>query len=63
MYQRSKNFKNEKGNLIKLLLEHELFQEELIWRSDKDFFQNYLDFLHFNGGKNIEIDFGNEDFN
>ena len=63
MYQRSKNFKNEKGYLEKLLLEHELFQEELIWRSDRYFFQKYLEFLHLNGGKNIEIDFGNEDVN
>ena len=44
----------EKGDLIKLMLEYELFEEKIFWSSDSDFFQNYLEFLYLNGGKNDE---------
>ena len=53
----------EKGKLIKLLLECELFEEKGFWSSDSDFFQSYLEFLYLNGGKKIENEFGNEDYN
>ena len=62
----SQNFKPsrmEKGELIKLMLEYELFEEKLFWSSDSDFFQNYLEFLYFNGGKNDENDSGNKHSN
>ena len=52
----------EKGKLIKLLLEQELFEENIFWSSNSDFFQNYLEFLYLNGGKNIENEFGIEDY-
>ena len=51
----TKNFKPsrmEKGELIKLMLEYELFEEKVFWSSDSDFFQSYLEFLYLNGGKN-----------
>ena len=53
----------EKGELIKLMLEYELFEEKIFWSSDSDFFQNYLEFLYFNGGKNDENDSGNKHSN
>ena len=53
----------EKGELIKLMLEYELFEEKIFWSSDSDFFQTYLEFLYLNGGKNIENEFGSEDYN
>ena len=53
----------EKGELIKLMLEYELFEEKIFWSSDSDFFQNYLEFLHLNGGKNDENDSGNKHSN
>ena len=49
-----------KGELIKLMLKYELFEEKIFWSSDKDFFQNYLEFLYLNGGKNDENDSGNK---
>ena len=52
----------EKGELIKLMLEYELFEEKIFWSSDSDFFQNYLEFLYLNGGENIENEFGIEDY-
>ena len=53
----------EKGELIKLMLEYELFEETIFWSSDSDTFQNYLEFLDLNGGKNDENNSGNEDSN
>ena len=53
----------EKGELIKLMLEYELFEEKIFWSSDKDFFQSYLEFLYLNGGKNNENDSGNKHSN
>ena len=53
----------EKGELIKLMLEYELFEEKIFWSSDSDFFQNYLEFLYLNGGKNDENDSGNKHSN
>ena len=53
----------EKGELIKLMLEYELFEEKIFWSSDSDFFQNYLEFLDLNGGKNDENDSGKKDSN
>ena len=53
----------EKSELIDLLLDYELFEENIFWSSDSDFFQNYLEFLYLKGGKDIENDFGNEDCN
>ena len=53
----------EKGELIKLLLEYELFEEKIFWSSDTDFFQSYLEFLYLNGGKNNENDSGNKHSN
>ena len=53
----------EKGKLIKLMLEYELFDEKILWSSDSDFFQNYLEFLYLNGGKNDENELGEEDSN
>ena len=50
----------EKGELIKLMLEYELFEEKIFWSSDSDFFQSYLEFLYLNGGKNDENDSGNK---
>ena len=50
----------EKGELIKLMLEYELFEEKIFWSSDSDFFQNYLEFLYLNVGKNDETDSGNK---
>ena len=53
----------EKGELIKLMLEYELFEEKIFWSSDNDFFQSYLEFLYLNGGKNDENDSGNKHSN
>ena len=53
----------EKGELIKLMLEYELFEEKIFWGSDSDFFQNYLEFLYLNGGKNDENDSGDKHSN
>ena len=53
----------EKDKLIKLMLEYELFEEKIFWSSDSDFFQNYLEFLYLKGGKDIENNFGNKDYN
>ena len=53
----------EKGELIKLMLEYELFEEKIFWSSDSDFFQSYLEFLYLNGGKNNENDSGNKHSN
>ena len=53
----------EKGKLIKLMLEYELFDEKILWSSDSDFFQNYLEFLYLNGGKNDGNELGDEDSN
>ena len=53
----------EKGELIKLMLEYELFEEKIFWSSDSDFFRNYLEFLYLNGGKNDENDSGNKHSN
>ena len=60
------NFKpsrKEKGKLIKLMLEYELFEEKIFWSSDSDFFQSYLEFLYLNGGKNDENDSRNKHSN
>lgn len=56
-------YKNGKGELIKLMLEYELFEEKIFWSSDSDFFQSYLEFLYLNGGKNDENDSGNKHSN
>ena len=53
----------EKGELIKLMLEYELFEERIFWSSDSDFFQSYLELLYLNGGKNDENDSGNKHSN
>ena len=53
----------EKGELIKLILDYELFEEKIFWSSDSDFFQNYLEFLYLNGGKNDENDSRNKHSN
>ena len=53
----------EKGELIKLMLEYELFEEKILWSSDSDFFQIYLEFLFLNGGKDDENELGEEDSN
>ena len=53
----------EKGELKKLMLEYELFEEKIFWSSDSDFFQNYLEFLYLNGEKNDENDSGNKHSN
>ena len=53
----------EKGELIKLLLEYELFEEKIFWSSDSDFFQSNLYFLYLNEGKNNENDSGNKHSN
>ena len=61
-----KDFKTsrmEKGKLIKLLLEYELFEEKIFWSSDGEYFQNYLEFLYLNGGKKDENELGEEDSN
>ena len=50
----------EKGELIKLMLEYELFEEKIFWSSDSDFFQSYLEFLYLNGGKDDEDKLGEE---
>ena len=53
----------EKGELIKLMLEYELFEEKIFWSSDSDFFQSYLEFLYLNGGENVENKLGEEGSN
>ena len=53
----------EKGELIKLMLEYELFEEKIFWSSDSDFFKSYLEFLYLNGGKDDENKLGEEDSN
>ena len=53
----------EKGELIKLMLEYELFEEKIFWSSDGEYFQNYLEFLYLNGGKKDENELGEEDSN
>ena len=53
----------EKGELIKLMLEYELFEEKIFWSSDGECFQNYLEFLYLNGGKKDENELGEEDSN
>ena len=53
----------EKGKLIKLILEYELFEENIFWSPDGEYFQNYLEFLCFNEGKNDENELGEEDSN
>ena len=53
----------EKGELIKLMLEYELFEEKIFWSSDSDFFQSYLEFLYLFGGENDENELGEEDSN
>ena len=53
----------EKGGLIKLMLEYELFEEKIFWSSDSDFFQSYLAFLYLIGAKNNENDSGNKHSN
>ena len=61
-----KDFKTsrmEKGKLIKLILEYELFEEKIFWSSDGECFQNYLEFLYLNGGKKDENELGEEDSN
>ena len=61
-----KDFKTsrmEKGKLIKLILEYELFEEKIFWSSDGEYFQNYLEFLYLNGGKKEENELGEEDSN
>ena len=45
------------------MLENELFDENFIWSSDSDFFQNYLEFLYLFGGKNDGNELGEEDSN
>ncbi len=44
----------EKGELIKLMLEYELFEEKIFWSSDSDFFQSYLEFLYLKGEKTMK---------
>ena len=51
----------EKGELIKLMLEYELFEEKIFWSSDSDLFSNYLEFLYLDGGKNDENELGDEE--
>jgi len=51
----------KRGKFIKLMLEYELLEEKNFWRSDSDFFQNYLEFLFLVGGKNDENELGDED--
>ena len=61
-----KDFKTsrmEKGKLIKLILEYELFEEKIFWSSDGEYFQNYLEFLYLNGGKKDENELGEKDSN
>ena len=61
-----KDFKTsrmEKGKLIKLILEYELFEEKIFWSSDGEYFQNYLEFLYLNRGKKDENELGEEDSN
>ena len=61
-----KDFKTsrmEKGKLIKLILEYELFEEKIFWSSDGEYFQNYLEFWYLNGGKKDENELGEEDSN
>ena len=53
----------EKGKLIKLILEYELFEENIFWSSDGEYIQNYLEFLYLNGGKKDENELGEEDSN
>ena len=62
-FQIFKPSRMEKGELIKLMLEYELFEEKIFWSSDSDFFQSYLDFLYLKGGKNDENDLGNKHSN
>ena len=63
VFQIFKPSRMEKGELIKLMLEYELFEEKIFWSSDSDFFQSYLEFLYLNGGKNNENDSGNKHSN
>ena len=58
-----KTSRMEKGKLIKLILEYELFEEKIFWSSDGEYFQNYLEFLYLNGGKKDENELGEEDSN
>ena len=58
-----KTSRTEKGKLIKLILEYELFEEKIFWSPDGEYFQNYLEFLYLNGGKNDENELGEEDSN
>ena len=43
------------------MLEYELFEENIFWSSDSDFFQNYSEFLYLLGGKSDENELGEED--
>tara|TARA_Y100001968_G_C18912330_1_gene505833 strand:+ start:409 stop:573 length:165 start_codon:yes stop_codon:yes gene_type:complete len=52
----------EKGKLKKFLLEQKLFEENIFSSSYSDFFQNYLELLNLNGGKNIGNEFGIKDY-
>ena len=45
------------------MLKYELFEKKTFWSSDSDFFQNYLEFLYLNGGKNDENELGDKDPN
>ena len=58
-----KTSRTEKGKLIKLILEYELFEEKIFWSSDGEYFQNYLEFLYLNGGKKDENELGEEESN
>ena len=53
----------EKGELIKLMHEYELFEEKIFWGSDSDFFQNYLEFLYLNGGNDDDNELEEEGSN
>ncbi len=53
----------EKDKLIKLMLEYELFEEQIFLSSDSALFQNYLEFLYLYGEQNNENEFGGEDTN
>ena len=53
----------EKGKLIKLILEYELFEDKIFWSCDGEYFQNYLEFLYLNGGKKNENELGEQDSN
>ena len=62
IFQIFKPSRTEKDELIKLMLEYELFEEKIFWSSDS-FIQSYLEFLYLNGGKNDENDSGNKHSN